>query len=276
MSLRFTRFQENLAETLYSGSRLVTLQHNLYPQLPSASTSSISASLSSTLLSSSLSPSTVHLILHPPPLLELLSREYGLSIPLDSFAPLDIRLYSFLASFASRSWGDPFIRPESSKEDDERVPLDMGGKLGCGFVVEWSCRGLAVPGEAPKRGEVKKLVLRGVEAARRTLAGLESGALKDVLQPEKMSRHVGFFFSSSSSLGLTDKGGYQIFTEHNIPAVHKPLEPLLPFNLSLTDSQRAAREEVILPYLPREAEIAYAPDEGDDMDDDDPDEDLEL
>lgn len=60
----------------------------------------------------------------------------------------------------------------------------------------------------------------------------------------------------------------------------KAVEPLLPFNLSLTDAQKAAREEVVLPYLPKEdgqgGGIEYAPDAGDDMDDDDPDEDLEL
>ena len=66
----------------------------------------------------------------------------------------------------------------------------------------------------------------------------------------------------------------------------KPTDPPLPFNLSLTDSQKAAREEVVLPYLPREdgqvpglvagGGIEYVPDEGDDMDDDDPDEDLEV
>lgn len=57
----------------------------------------------------------------------------------------------------------------------------------------------------------------------------------------------------------------------------KVAEPLLPFNLSLTDSQKSAREAVVLPYLPREdGTVDYTPDEGDNMDEDDPDEDLEI
>lgn len=51
----------------------------------------------------------------------------------------------------------------------------------------------------------------------------------------------------------------------------------LPFNLSLTDNQRTAREGVILPYLPKEdGSVDYIPDQRDDFDDDDPDEDLEI
>lgn len=56
----------------------------------------------------------------------------------------------------------------------------------------------------------------------------------------------------------------------------KPVEPPLPFNLSLTESQKLAREDVVLPYLPKEAGVEYVPDAGDDLDDDDPDEDLEI
>lgn len=57
----------------------------------------------------------------------------------------------------------------------------------------------------------------------------------------------------------------------------KPSEPLLPFNLSLTDAQAAAREDVVLPYLPKAGGgVEYVPDETDEFDDDDPDEDLEI
>lgn len=57
----------------------------------------------------------------------------------------------------------------------------------------------------------------------------------------------------------------------------------LPFNLSLTEAQHAAREDVALPFTRQEdraeyrgGAINYDPDVGDDMDDDDPDEDLEA
>ena len=60
-------------------------------------------------------------------------------------------------------------------------------------------------------------------------------------------------------------------------------EPLLPFNLSLTDTQHLAREDVALPFKPREdggmykgGAIAYQAESEDDIDDEDPDEDLEI
>lgn len=54
----------------------------------------------------------------------------------------------------------------------------------------------------------------------------------------------------------------------------------LPFNLSLTDDQRQAKNQVVLPYLKTEEHpggtIFYEPDSGDDYDDEDPDEDLDI
>lgn len=46
------------------------------------------------------------------------------------------------------------------------------------------------------------------------------------------------------------------------------------FNLNLTDKQREARADLVLPYL--SGTITYHPDEGDDFDEDDPDADLEI
>jgi len=86
------------------------------------------------------------------------------------------------------------------------------------------------------------------------------------------------------------------------PSAHTDPSSLLPFNLALTDAQKVAREAVVLPYLPKElggfgdkdraiygeqghvptyagpagGGVVYTPDEGDDMDEDDPDEDLEV
>ncbi|KAJ1921679.1 hypothetical protein H4219_000411 [Mycoemilia scoparia] len=60
----------------------------------------------------------------------------------------------------------------------------------------------------------------------------------------------------------------------------------LSFNLKLTDEQRVAKESVELPYLKTDeaqlgsnrvpGQIIYQPDEGDDWDEDDPDDDLEI
>ncbi|KAJ9076045.1 Elongator complex protein [Entomophthora muscae] len=46
------------------------------------------------------------------------------------------------------------------------------------------------------------------------------------------------------------------------------------FNLNLTDKQREARDDLVLPYL--SGTIMYHPDDGDDFDEDDPDDDLEI
>jgi elongator complex protein 5 len=58
----------------------------------------------------------------------------------------------------------------------------------------------------------------------------------------------------------------------------------LPFNLSLTSSQQESRAQVPLPYAHEgtpitnnsPAAIFYDPDSADDIDDDDPDEDLDI
>ncbi|KAI9291123.1 hypothetical protein K502DRAFT_153338 [Neoconidiobolus thromboides FSU 785] len=56
----------------------------------------------------------------------------------------------------------------------------------------------------------------------------------------------------------------------------------LSFNLSLTDKQKEAKEQVKLPYLATSQSelklgtIHYHPDDNDDFDEDDPDDDLEI
>lgn len=168
-----------------------------------------------TLLSPTLCSSTLHLILHPSPLLELFSREYGLSIPLASSTssnpvePLDLRLNAFLDSFESRAWGNPFLRPTTSSTEDERIPLDLLGEDGQGregCVVEWSGRGISFPSvntrggggsatTAVKRGEVKKVMSRGLEGMRwdHEQGRVRACELSEVLRKERMARVVGLF-----------------------------------------------------------------------------------
>ena len=54
----------------------------------------------------------------------------------------------------------------------------------------------------------------------------------------------------------------------------------LTFNVALTDRQRDARAQVVLPYLaaqqPAAGSVVYHADSGDDIDEDDPDDDLEV
>lgn len=77
----------------------------------------------------------------------------------------------------------------------------------------------------------------------------------------------------------------------NIPAEQSQLDPTanLTFNLSLSDKEKEARSQVILPYTYNkerqdcvlaksvgEGKIFYQPDEADDFDEDDPDDDLDI
>lgn len=174
---------------------MVTLHHHQFPAV-SSNSALLQSDLLFTLLSPSLSSSTIHLTLHPSSLLELFSREYGLSIPLTANAPLDLRLNSFLTSFNSRIFGNPLIRPKKSTEEDERIVMDIGGKNGAvGNVVEWSCRGVNWPLGGIKRGEVKKFLARGLEGMRKLSDGrIEGVNLNKVLRWESMVAVVSQFF----------------------------------------------------------------------------------
>lgn len=77
----------------------------------------------------------------------------------------------------------------------------------------------------------------------------------------------------------------------NLPADQNQLDPTanLTFNLSLSDKEKEARSQVILPYTYNkerqecvlaksvgEGKIFYQPDEADDFDEEDPDDDLDI
>ncbi|GAA6027959.1 hypothetical protein JCM8097_001801 [Rhodosporidiobolus ruineniae] len=352
------------------GSRLL-ITHTLdYPHAPPSvsSPSSLTASRPSllrSLLAPSLSPSTLHLLLRPSAHLELLAREYGLSIPLSTGGggaqpgeeeeeeePLDPRLQGLLASLAQRAAGDPFLHPKAANEADERVPLDAlgaaaaslasrgrggesGGRgaglrlsgAGGGCVLEYEMRGLDVlpaPGlsgaalarlkaqEREKeraraaRGEVKKVVRWGVEGVVVAVdgegrVGVREGGLGEVLNRGKMGR-----IGQTSSPLPTPPTAAPSSAAQPPPASSSSATPsALPFSLTLTPSQLAARAQVANPFFGNDAPIfgeqgyvqpvlpglagfaggatggaggtvEYTPDEGDDWDDEDPDEDLEI
>ncbi|SCZ99356.1 BZ3500_MvSof-1268-A1-R1_Chr3-1g05966 [Microbotryum saponariae] len=307
-----------LSTKKYSTSRLVALHHHAFPS-PAPTPSSTSSALLAYLLSPSLSSSTVHLTLHPSPLVELLSCEYTLQIPLTphSSTPIDLRLPEFLTSFNDRSYGDPFKRPCSTRDEDERIPLDLlgsSGNDGGACVVEWSTRGVVLPTQVLRNsiggmvnGKIERRVLtRGVEGVIKKDQGVQGVGLDRVLRKDRMASVVRG--SSSSSLCIVRRLRNQPVGLQNLsslatpsttakPASSKPtkssrpansIEVPLPFNLSLTSSQESARSSVPLPFVAKEGDAAmyqglggvgkveYEPDEGDDMDDDDPDEDLEV
>lgn len=183
----------------------MTLLHASFPSALSAnSTGSLTPSLLPLLISPQLSPSTIYLSLHPPPLFERFSKTYGLLIPFSPTKEIDPRIWLYLPSFAKRNYGDPLRRPLGSKEEDERIPLDA--QYGSA-VVEYCLRGYEYTTGVGKGrgavGTVKPLLTRGFEGIRKSREGVESCALRDVLRLEEMGVMVRNSYSiliSSASL----------------------------------------------------------------------------
>ncbi|GAA5835739.1 hypothetical protein JCM11251_007414 [Rhodosporidiobolus azoricus] len=359
-------------------SRLLLVHHDDFPPPPpgpssttttSSSNALLHPSLLRLLLSPTLSPSTLHLTLRPSAHLELLSRDYGLSVPLPSFSSSpdedeeeepDLRLGQFLASLAQRAVGDPFVRPEKAGEEDERVALDVlgagaaallargggggggrerptsfgtgGGAGGC--VVECMGRNgikstayLAREKERDRaaRGEVKKVVQWGFSGVRPFVreeegvgaaeVGVRECKLTDVLERGKMGARGRVGAGQLSPVPTPPPSAHSTAPSAPSTAIPTssaaPSAPPLPFSLTLTPSQLAARSLVSNPFhgadkpiygeegyrapsLPgqsaagsigvgaagggegRGASVEYVADEYDDLDEEDPDEDLEI
>ncbi|KAJ7706121.1 hypothetical protein B0H17DRAFT_1035806 [Mycena rosella] len=186
------------------------------------------------------SPSLTQVISHPPSLLIHLSTEY-LTLP----PPL---------SPEAKFWG--IFMPVSERgEESERLIFGAGGE-GTGdndeLVLEVIVRGDA---EGLRRRGVDR-TLQGWSLTRGTCPLAEMSALKSL-----WSRNVAE------------------------PTVVDPTQNIS-FNLNLTASQQNSRAQVPLPYVhegklvekqpPASAAIFYDPDSADDLDDDDPDEDLDI
>ncbi|KAJ7361680.1 hypothetical protein DFH08DRAFT_381282 [Mycena albidolilacea] len=186
------------------------------------------------------SPSLTHVVAHPPALLLHLSTEY-LTLP----PPL---------SPETKFWGI-FLPVSERVHDSERLIFGAEGE-GTGdhdeLVVEVIVRG---DGEGSRR--------RGVD---RTLQGwsLYRG-------PCPLSEMIAL---------------KSLYTRNVVAEPPTILDPTqnVSFNLSLTASQQTSRAQVPLPYVhdgrekqsPVPAAIFYDPDSADDIDDDDPDEDLDI
>ncbi|KAJ6610051.1 hypothetical protein B0H10DRAFT_2061822 [Mycena sp. CBHHK59/15] len=187
------------------------------------------------------SPSLTHVISHPPSLLLHLSTEY-LTLP----PP---------ASSEAKFWGI-FLPVSERVYESERLIFGTGGE-GTGddneVVIEMLVRG---DGDGLGRTRGVERTLKGWSFARGPCALTELDTLKSL-----WSRNV---------------------TE---PTVVDPTQNVS-FNLNLTASQQSSRAQVPLPYAhegkplerqsPTPAAIFYDPDSADDIDDDDPDEDLDI
>ncbi|KAF8922492.1 hypothetical protein CPB85DRAFT_1450478 [Mucidula mucida] len=192
------------------------------------------------LIQTSFSSSLNHLIVHPPALFHYLATEY-LSPP----PP---------ASPEVKFWGI-FIPVSERISDVTRIVYGTGGEGSGGseeFIVEVVSRG----GENGGRRKAVERVLEGWDI-KQSLA----------VELAEMSSLKALFGQPTATV-----------EEAPNPAQN------LSFNLNLTTSQQEARAQVPLPYAHEgktteqqiPAAILYDPDSGDDIDDDDPDEDLDI
>ncbi|KAI0030670.1 hypothetical protein K488DRAFT_79530 [Vararia minispora EC-137] len=200
------------------------------------------------LLLTRLSPNMTHVMAHPPALLEHIA-ETHLAVPPPSMPPE--RFWRVFSPIAARGW-----------------------------EVEHLVYGPEGPGSGPGREEfVLEMVIRGQGAGS---DGKRRGTER-VLEGWSRSR---------GSCELTELSSLRVIWTKSSTA-QEPLAPdptqNLPFNLNLTRRQQQSRAQVPLPYV-HEGEpvlsetpttgtlgaIYYDPDSADDIDDDDPDEDLDI
>ncbi|KAH9944429.1 uncharacterized protein BXZ73DRAFT_96918 [Epithele typhae] len=206
------------------------------------------------LLATRFSPALTHLTAHPAALLPHLAAAYLVHPPPAASptssasppSPADAKFWRVFSPFAARA------------PDVERLVFGPGGPGGAGaadeLVVEALVRGGGGGGAGGRRG-----VERGLEgwAGGAPCALRELGGLKALFAGRKAA--------------ASEPGGTADPTQD------------LSFNLNLTPEQQRSRAQVPLPYahegkpvVPAPGVILYDPDSADDLDDDDPDEDLDI
>ncbi|KAA1103420.1 hypothetical protein PGT21_017445 [Puccinia graminis f. sp. tritici] len=229
------KFLRNILELLPNPeSRLIVVDS---PHLQ-ISSSNKSVDCSTALRSSSLSTSYIHLTLHPTSLLDHLINVYGLPVPMPSRQPVgthyDVRLFGLLAELAGEC--EPYLEPIGGGKDGlQNVPLAP-----------------SIPSAsiALKPATLKKNARIGRPSAH--LAAIQIGleALKLVPTP------LGFTLHPLPVSKVLVKRTFKLFTGpiNQSTPTSDTHQHQLTFNLALTDKQRAEREAVALPFLPRRAE----------------------
>ncbi|KAL5535533.1 hypothetical protein ACEPAF_3627 [Sanghuangporus sanghuang] len=207
-------------------------------------------------------PSFIHLIAHPPALLTHLSRAYLTSPPSSSSSSSDspdaLKFWRVFVPLSDR----PLEIEALVFGSDEHAE---GGGSPDELVVEILVRGrgadVPIISSVPVSGSGKR---KGIER---------------VLEGWSVSKGGPVPLEELDSLKNVWKK--KILSQPEAPDPTKDLT----FNLSLTDSQQASRSQVPLPYehngrstssQNQSAHIFYDPDSADDLDDEDPDEDLDL
>ncbi|KAF9229337.1 hypothetical protein BS17DRAFT_17578 [Gyrodon lividus] len=242
---------DTLASNLASDSQTYRFIRSLLNLVTSRSYPSIltlhllACPLLAVLTQTSLSPTLTHIVAHPPALINHLAFSYFTPPP--------------PAGSPEKFWS-VFIPVSERAHESQSLVYGPGGTGTCfgggvdtrEFVVELIVRGAGAGGRK-----------RGIE---RVIEGWRGDA------PEDLQK-----LDSLKSIWAQKK-----------PADDKPLDPTqnVSFNLNLTPSQEKSRAQVPLPYVHEgkpttsasstAGAILYDPDSADDIDDDDPDEDLDI
>ncbi|KAK7463631.1 hypothetical protein VKT23_005570 [Stygiomarasmius scandens] len=191
------------------------------------------------LQSTSFSPSLAHFIAHPPALLLHLAKEY--------------LTYPPPQSPEAKFWG-VFLPISERIHDSEQLIYGSGGE-----------------GSGSFGDVVVEMIIRGGS----DLSGRRR-ATERLLEGWQISQSVAVPLEQLSSLE-------SIWKRTVVAEVASDPTQNVSFNLQLTPSQQESRARVPLPYAhegqttqPQQGAILYDPDSADDIDDDDPDEDLDI
>jgi len=212
----------------------------------------------------SFSPSLIHISAHPPALLPYIASEFLSPPPSPSSSPTDPTALKFWSVFT------PLTQPSRSGEVEALVFSQRDRPAGAQdeIVVEVLTR--AHSGELSTLG--------GASASMHT--GARRRAVERVLE--------GWNAVKDGPCKLEDLTSLKSLWRRNAVVEQDAPDPTknLSFNLSLTESQQDSRSKVPLPYehegkpsdpsRSHTAQILYDPDSADDLDDEDPDEDLDI
>ncbi|EFP89088.1 uncharacterized protein PGTG_14929 [Puccinia graminis f. sp. tritici CRL 75-36-700-3] len=260
------KFIRNILELLPNPeSRLIVVDS---PHLQ-ISSSNKSVDCSTALRSSSLSTSYIHLTLHPTSLLDHLINVYGLPVPMPSRQPVgthyDVRLFGLLAELAGEC--EPYLEPIGGGKDGLQVvpqallvPPSLAESCSPNIlgtcIVQWAAKNVPLAPSIPsasialKPATLKKNARIGRPSTH--LAAIQVGleALKLVPTP------LGFTLLPLPVSKVLVKRTFKLFTGpiNQSTPTSDTHQHQLTFNLALTDKQRAEREAVALPFLPRRAE----------------------
>jgi len=293
-------------------SRLIVVDS---PHLQTSSSKSLVVDSSALLRSASLSTSYLHLRMHPTSLLDHLINVFGLSVPVPSGKQVgthyDPRLFALMDELAEGC--DPYLAPMSSEGKHPLVvipqalmaPSSAANTGTC--ILEWSAKNLSLCATSPSAS----IALKPSSNKKNPRISSHLASVQHGLEALKLLPVTDL--PSGAHFKLVPLPVSQVLVKRTlIKLADRPIDQTVPnpvrdgnltFNLSLTDKQRAEREAVALPFLPRRAadgtvieapgqifdgsfqnkassagkigRIDYQPDSADDLDEDEPDDDDE-